>query len=158
MVAGLRLHAGSVELTLVSAADMTRFENIACAQARKFYVAGLAVADLEQEGRIALLRCPIALSPALARIVVRRRLIELLRSALRRGEPLPLTDTLASPDRLEENVLARLELETIVSFPYTASESEAIGRALRGEPIGYPEKRLSVALTRARRKLGRSLS
>ena len=109
-----------------------------------FFVAGLDMDDLYQEARIAAW-----LAPGHERTAARRRILDLLKMSQRRPRLCVLHDRHAVPDPLE----GRERLRLIVDAPRTDNERVAVGRALRGEPIGRHEKALQVALIRVRERL-----
>jgi len=113
---------------------------------RYFYVPGYAAEDLQQEARIAMLGSPYP------RRAARLRILDLLKMSQRRPQLRALVEV-ADPTALEDIVDARLRLRQVLDAPLAPREREALGRAVRGEPIPRTDKALQSALVRARRKL-----
>lgn len=133
--------------------DMLAYENIARKVARQFYWQSATFEDRLQEARLALFRCPVKLSPAVAQIVVRNCMIQHLRKETRRHRPqFVLFDVEPASLPLEEQVENRETLRQVLATNFSPIERCALGRAIRGEGCTEP-KVIDNALQRARKKL-----
>lgn len=128
--------------------------------ASRYYWPGADWDDVAQEARYALERARRVFDPTrgaswltFAWVRVRGHLIEQVRrETKRRPQFATLTDQHEAPGELVDLVDARERLRRVVSTPLSALEREALGKALRGEPIKHP-KAIDNALWRARRKV-----
>jgi DNA-directed RNA polymerase specialized sigma24 family protein len=141
---------------MLRACSVIEYENIVKAAARIYYWPGAEIEDVEQEARLSLLRWKPK-SPALAKVVVHRHLIEQVRRETRRRVQFTdagMLNNFPNPRGYEDvvdQVSAREQLRRISRIPFSPVEREALSRAAQG--IGCVEKRLDNALHRARRKL-----
>lgn len=116
-----------------------------------FYAEGYDREDIEQEARIAAYLAPAGLE----RMAARRRVLDLVKHAQRekRGRLVELEREVASRLDVLEEVVIRETLRDVLSMRMTDSEREALGRVVRGEPIGRNEPRLGAAIWRLRKRL-----
>jgi hypothetical protein len=109
-----------------------------------FFASGHSREDIEQTARLGMLRG--------GRIGARRDVLDLVKVANRRAFgtlPEHREPTYDLADRLE----ARERLRSVLHAVRTDNERIAVGRTLRGEPIGRNEKGLQSALVRFRRRV-----
>lgn len=143
---------------MTRAALFTKHEGIAVRVARDYRIPGLGPDDVRQEARVALWEATGAHDPergafpSFARLVITRRLIDLLRAATLRSFPL---DDVEPEDRTaSERLEHRARLARIVELlpELSDTEREAVRDHLHGV-AATESKSHDSALARARRKL-----
>ena len=118
---------------------------------RHFYVRGCDRDDVVQEALLAAW-----LSPNYPRLAARRQVMDMMKVANRRAfDSTEYADIPCRTSDVVDVVAAREHLREVLSSVRTEAEREALGRTIRGEPVdvGADGKRLSVALSRFRRRL-----